>query len=245
MKNRRSAVSEESAESKVRLISVTPDAEANILYIARVSSNQENTDTGLIGYLVRKNHWSPFEHATMTLEIITSRALAPQFLRHRSFTFQEFSQRYASPTEYERYEARRQAEKNRQSSIDDLREQDKEWFRGAQEFMAEWGFRFYEEAVRRNIAKECARFLLPTTTTTKIYMTGTVRSWIHFIGERQREETQLETRLLALEAKKIFTSEFPIISDALGWDNECVCGMAAGCHGPCVHKSYHSGKLNM
>jgi len=210
-------VSEESAESKVRLISVTPRAEANILYIARVSSNQENTDTGLIGYLVRKNHWSPFEHATMTLEIITSRALAPQFLRHRSFTFQEFSQRYASPTEYEIYIARRQAEKNRQSSIDDLDDDSKEWFRNAQEMIAQLGFSCYEYALELGIAKESARFLLPTTTTTKIYMTGTVRSWIHFISERQREETQLETRLLALEAKKIFVSEFPTISQALGW----------------------------
>jgi len=202
---------------KVKLVSVSPDAEKNILYIARVSSNQENTNTGLIGYLIRHKHWSPFEHASMTLEFTTSRALAPQFLRHRSFTFQEFSQRYSSPTEYEKYEARRQAEKNRQSSIDDLPEVDKVWFRQAQSLMAESGFLFYEEAIKRGIAKECARFLLPATTTTTIYMTGTLRSWIHFIEERSKEETQFETRQLALEARGIFKDQFPIISEALGW----------------------------
>lgn len=203
--------------TKVSLVSVTPDAEKNILYIARVSSDQSKTDTGLINFLIDHRHWSPFEHAAMTLEIITSRALAPQFLRHRSFTFQEFSQRYAVPDSVERYEARRQAAKNRQSSIDDLDEETKEWFREAQRQVTGLGLDLYHEALGKGIAKECARFLLPVTTTTKLYMTGTVRSWIHFIAERQQDATQLETRQLALEAKAIFISQFPVISEALGW----------------------------
>lgn len=207
--------------SPVQLISVTPRAEKSILYIARVSSDQENEDTGLIKYLIRNGHWSPFEHASMTLEITTSRAIATQILRHRSFTFQEFSQRYASPTKTIKYEARRQADKNRQSSVDDLPEIVKQNFREAQEMIEKICFDVYERAIGMGIAKEQARFILPLSTQTEIYMTGTLRSWIHYLGDgpggRTNEHTQQEHRDLALEAQDIFCDEFPIIAEALGW----------------------------
>lgn len=211
-------MSVESAEPKVRLISVSPDAEKNILYIARVSSpNQDNEDTGLINYLIRKKHWSPFEHATMTIEFTTSRALGPQFLRHRSFTFQEFSQRYATPDTVQVYLPRRQAETNRQSSIDDLGDDVKIWFLDAQDQIATLCFSLYGQALDKDIAKECARFLLPITTTTKLYLSGTVRSWIHYLSDRVSEDTQLEHRVLARDAQQIFIEQFPTVSKALGW----------------------------
>lgn len=201
-----------------KLVSVTPDAEKTILYCARVSSDQSNEDDKLIGYLIRNNHWSPFELASMTVEINTSRAIAPQILRHRSFSFQEFSQRYAVAGGTVKYRARRQAVKNRQSSTDDLPAVDQHWFLQAQAYIEKEATRLYREALEREIAKESARFLLPAATETKLYMSGTVRSWIHYLQLRTDEHTQQEHREIALEIRdRIFYWQFPVISMALGW----------------------------
>ena len=192
-------------------------------YITRVSnpSNQMNFDTvaKLLGYCIRNKHWSPFEHASFTVEIATSRAIAAQILRHRSFTFQEFSQRYAMPSEFEIYPARRQDTKNRQNSIDDMSDEDKAWFDFVQKQVWSSAIAQYQEAIKRGIAKEQARFLLPLSTATTMYMTGSVRSWIHYIELRSANGTQLEHQLIALEIKKIFTKEFPDVAEALGWLN--------------------------
>jgi thymidylate synthase (FAD) len=201
----------------VKVISYTPDAESVILRIARVSSDQSNESTGLLRYLIRNRHWSPFEHGFLTLEFSTSRAIAAQLLRHRSFTFQEFSQRYASPTEFELYEGRLQAETNRQSSVEGVGDEDQDWWRNVQQVTAANGFQFYIEALNRGFAKECARFILPMSTSTKLYMSGTLRSWIHYLEERTNEHTQLEHRVLAQEAKEHFVNLYPVISEALGW----------------------------
>lgn len=201
---------------QVKLISVTPNAEQTILYCARVSSDQSKTGTGLLKYLIRNKHWSPFELAHMTVEIITSRAIAPQILRHRSFSFQEFSQRYATPEECEIYEARRQAESNRQSSVDDLDEEAKQWFRGMQAKQWHIGMSLYKQATETyDIAKECARIFLPPNTQTKIYMSGSVRSWIHYFDLRTEEHTQQEHRDIACAIEDIFHEQFPVIGDAL------------------------------
>src|ERR1041385_3430608 len=170
--------------SEVKLVSITPDAEKQILYIARVSSNQENESTGLIRYLIRNKHWSPFEMAHAVFEITTSRAIAAQILRHRSFSFQEFSQRYSTPNDYEQYKARRQAEKNRQSSVDDMSEEEIDWFFEAQQVIWETAKNWYDEAIAIGIAKETARFLLPLNATTRLYMAGSIRSWVHYIELR-------------------------------------------------------------
>jgi thymidylate synthase (FAD) len=210
--------------SAVSLTSVTPDAEKTILFIARVSSNQENESTGLINYLIRNGHWSPFEHASMTLEIRTSRAIATQILRHRSFTFQEFSQRYAEVQNYIVYAGRAKGSTNRQGSVDDLDEKNQEWWIKKQQQVAQFAFDAYKEALDRNIAPECARFVLPLSTETKLYMTGTLRSWIHYLGEgpggRNNPHTQFEHKELAQEARSIFVEQFPIISKALGWTDD-------------------------
>lgn len=207
--------SQQNAASRVKLISVTPNAEKNILYCARVSSDQNNDSTGLINYLIRHNHWSPFELAHMVVEITTSRGLAPQFLRHRSFSFQEFSQRYASASNFIRYRGRRKGDTNRQGSIDDLDEETQRWWKMAQAQVADFAFAIYHEAYERGIALESARFVLPLSTETRIYMSGSLRSWIHYFNLRCDEHTQLEHREIAVEIREIFKSEFPIISDAL------------------------------
>jgi thymidylate synthase (FAD) len=178
----------------VKLISVTaamsddfPElghAENIILYCARVSSDQSNQGTGLIKYLIGNQHWSPFELAHMTVEINTSRVIAQQILRHKSFAFQEFSQRYAKVEGTVKYEARRQHEKSRQSSVDDLPDKIKDWFKAAQEEIEERAFSLYDDALNFGIAKECARFLLPGSAKTKLYMCGSVRSWIHYFDLR-------------------------------------------------------------
>lgn len=200
-----------------RLISITANAELTILRIARVSSNQDNTDPGLLKYLIRNKHWSPFEMAHMVIEIETSRAIATQILRHRSFSFQEFSQRYADATKTIKYVARRQAETNRQSSIDDLDEETKAWWEKTQYEIETIAFDTYEEAISKGVAKECARMILPLSTATTLYMSGTIRSWIHYLEQRCDEHTQLEHREIANEIKVIFTEWLPIISEALGW----------------------------
>ena len=208
-------------ETSVKFINATPDAENNILFIARVSSNQENKSTGLITYLIRNGHWSPFEHASMTLEIVTSRAIAQQILRHRSFTFQEFSQRYAQARDFIHYEARVKGDSNRQGSLETDDAELKEWWVTEQNIQNNSAFDLYEAALRRGIAPEVARFVLPLSTCTKLYMTGTLRSWIHYLGDgpggRTNPHTQKEHREIAELGKLIFSEQFPIISEALGW----------------------------
>lgn len=203
---------------KVELISCTPEAERIVMYCARVSSpNQENDNPKLLSYCIKHGHWSVFEQATMTVEIQTSRAISAQILRHRSFSFQEFSQRYAAVSSFEIYPARRQDNKNRQNSIDDLDEKTKEWFEDIQEQIQNHAMMLYDEALKRGIAKEQARFLLPMSASTKLYMTGNIRSWIHYLELRCGNGTQLEHKVIADEIKQIFIRELPIISQALGW----------------------------
>jgi thymidylate synthase (FAD) len=203
----------------VKLISITPDAEKTIVYVARVSSpHQDNPEyAGLIRYLIAHQHWSPLEHAYMTIEIETSRMISAQILRHRSFTFSEFSQRYSEPMGCVMYDARRQADKNRQSSVDDLSQEVKEDWIYAQERM--WGVAeaMYKMALEKGIAKECARAVLPMNTTTRLYMTGSVRSWIHYLQLRTQEDTQKEHREIAEKCREIFVEKLPTVARALGW----------------------------
>jgi thymidylate synthase (FAD) len=216
----------------VELVAITKPVKSNLLefsseelmaYVARVSnpSNQMNTKTSskLLGYCIKNSHWSVFEHVNMTVEITTSRAIAAQILRHRSFVFQEFSQRYAEVTNFEKYEARRQDIKNRQNSIDDMDQDTKEWFQMAQQLVTEDARAMYEEALRRGVAKEQARFLLPLSTQTTLYMTGNIRNWIHYIELRSENGTQKEHADIALAIKEIFKQQFPAIAEALEWRN--------------------------
>lgn len=214
------------ATSAVRLIAVTKpvvpefdNAEALIGYCARVSSpNQENPNiAGLLAYCADHQHWSVFTMANMVVEVETSRAISQQILRHWTFDFQEFSQRYAQATEAIVYPARRQDEKNRQNSIDDLPEHTKVWFEEAQLALQCKAFELYDDALSLGIAKEQARFLLPLSTKTKIYMNGNLRTWIHYLQLRTGNGTQLEHREIADACKVIFVQEFPIIAEALGW----------------------------
>ncbi|WLT37454.1 FAD-dependent thymidylate synthase [Synechocystis sp. B12] len=193
--------------------------EGLIAYCARVSSpNQENPNyTKLLQFCIREGHWSIFEMVDMTLEITTTRAIAPQILRHRSFSFQEFSLRYSCATEYECYEARRQDVKNRQNSLDDFDESTKKWFNQAQADVWEKSHQLYEEALAKGIAKECARSILPLNTVTRLYMKGSVRSWIHYFSVRCDQATQKEHREIALAARKIFMEHFPTVAAALEW----------------------------
>jgi thymidylate synthase (FAD) len=208
----------------VKLISVTPDAEQTMAYVARVSNpnNQENPNYAkLLGYCIKHNHWSVFEQSFMTLEIETTRGLAAQILRHRSFTYQEFSQRYADSSLLSDYipvpELRRQDTKNRQNSIDDIGEYEKLQLQGKiQEHFAE-GMRLYKELLKHDVAKECARFVLPLATPTRIYMSGSCRSWIHYIQLRSANGTQKEHMEIAEECKKIFSEQFPTVAEALEW----------------------------
>lgn len=206
---------------QVNYIHSTPKGEELIAYIARVSSpNQDNPSyEKLLKYLIDHRHWSPFEMISLCVEITTSRAIAQQILRHRSFHFQEFSQRYAEVQEFETYPARRQDLKNRQNSTDDMSQETKDWFKAAQEINWEHAYKLYECALKQGIAKEQARFLLPLETTTKMYMHGTVRDWIHYLQIRCGPETQLEHREIAEEIKKIFIKEYPTISKALDFTN--------------------------
>ena len=209
---------------QVKLVTVTPKAEETIGYIARVSNpkNQENPNvSGLLGYCIKHQHWSVFEQAHMTLEIETTRGLAAQILRHRSFTFQEFSQRYANTNFLGQIpipDLRRQDEKNRQNSIDDVPQKQVEFLqKEIQAYFAE-GLDLYNELIREGIAKECARFVLPLATPTRLYMTGTLRSWIHYIDLRSGHGTQKEHMEIAEKCRDIFKEQFPIISEALEWN---------------------------
>jgi len=212
---------------KVELVSVTPDAEKTMAYVARVSnpSNQDNENyAGLLRYCIKHNHWSVFEQAHMTLEIETSRGIAAQILRHRSFTFQEFSQRYADANlltgDIPVPELRRQDEKNRQNSTDDLE--------GYLKLILETEIQehfirsnnLYKRLLEAGVAKECARFVLPLATTTRLYMTGSCRSWIHYIDLRSAHGTQKEHMQIAKACREVFKQQFPTVSEALGWTNE-------------------------
>ena len=209
--------------SLVKLITSTPDAEKNMAYIARVSNpkNQDNNDfTKLIGYCIKNEHWSVFEQAYMTLQIETTRGIAAQILRHRSFTFQEFSQRYADSRELGEIpipELRRQDNKNRQNSISDLSEEVINQFNEKIQRQFNLNKELYEEMLEAGIAKECARFVLPLATPTRIYMTGSCRSWIHYIILRTANGTQKEHMDIAKECKNIFSKEYPVVSSALNW----------------------------
>jgi thymidylate synthase (FAD) len=204
----------------VRLISVTPDAEKTIAYCARVSNpkNQDNPDASkLLAYCIRNGHWSIFEQANVVIEINTTRGIAPQILRHRSFSFQEFSQRYAEADRFEPCEPRRQDATNRQNSVDDFDEETRRWFRAAQEEVWALAYGKYREALARGVAKECARFLLPLNTATRLYMNGTVRSWIHYIQLRTGHGTQAEHMRIAEACRAILARELPSVARALDW----------------------------
>jgi len=213
--------------SIVKLISITDNAEKLMAYCARVSnpSNQDsNNYAQLLAYCIKHKHWSIFEQAFMTIEITTTRGLAAQILRHRSFTFQEFSQRYADTTllseDIPPFELRRQDTKNRQNSIDDI----------SDEIKAKWGMKIrehfakskslYDGMIADGIAKECARFVLPLATPTRLYMSGTIRSFIHWIDLRSSNGTQKEHIEIANQAKKIFSYQLPTVAEALGWTND-------------------------
>jgi thymidylate synthase (FAD) len=193
-------------------------AEDIIAYCARVSNpkNQANTKTApkLIKFLIKHKHWSPFELANMCVEIKTSRAIATQILRHRSFSFQEFSQRYSEATDMEPLELRSPAEKNRQSSNDKI---DDVVINNVAKYSMEQSLNCYNKLIAQGVAKECARAVLPLGTQTTMYMNGSVRSWIHYINLRTEENTQKEHRDVANAIKDIFIEQFPNVSLALEW----------------------------
>ena len=208
----------------VKLVTVTPKAEETMGYVARVSNpkNQDNPKVaGLLSYCIKHGHWSVFEQAHLTVEIETTRGLAAQILRHRSFTYQEFSQRYADSSMLSKViplpELRTQDDKNRQNSIDDLDPFVVQDFDLKMQRHFVEGMKLYKEMLDAGVAKECARFVLPLATPTKLYMTGSVRSWIHYINLRSAHGTQKEHMLIAEECRRIFCEQFPIVAEALGW----------------------------
>ena len=211
-------------DTQIKLVSVTPDAEKTMGYVARVSNpnNQDNPKVaGLLSYCIKHGHWSVFEQAHMTVEINTTRGLAAQILRHRSFTYQEFSQRYADVSYLREHiplpELRSQDEKNRQNSIDDVDPAVVEKFNIEMRKHFDQGIDLYKSMLHAGIAKECARFVLPLATPTRLYMTGSVRSWIHYIELRSAHGTQKEHMDLVGNVRKIFIEQFPIVSQALDW----------------------------
>ena len=208
---------------KIKLISVTPDAEKHMAYCARVSNpnNQDNENISrLLGYCIKHGHFSVFEQAFMTLEINTTRGLAAQILRHRSFTYQEFSQRYADTSflseQIPLFELRRQDDKNRQNSIDDISDDVRTKYNTLirEHFAKAKGI--YDQMLKDGIAKECARFILPLATPTRLYMTGSIRSFIHYISLREKNGTQKEHMDIAKQCKRIFCEQFPTVAEALG-----------------------------
>ncbi len=211
---------------KVNLVSVSPDAQKTIAYCARVS-NPKNQDSDnyakLLRYCIQHGHWSIFEMANMVLEINTTRGIAAQILRHRSFSFQEFSQRYADASflgeTINTPELRTQDPDNRQNSIDNLNDVKEAIYNQNMRELFAKSKALYDMMISDGVAKECARFVLPLATPTKMYMNGTVRSWIHYINLRTGYGTQKEHMTIAEECKKIFISELPLISEALGWDD--------------------------
>ena len=207
----------------INLISVTPDAEQHMAYVARVSNpkNQDNDKfSGLLKYCIKHGHWSVFEQAYMTVEINTTRGIAAQILRHRSFTYQEFSQRYADSNllgEIELPELRRQDDKNRQNSIDDLEPEMVDKFNRQMNTLFSSAFGLYNQMLQAGVAKECARFVLPLATPTRIYMSGSVRSWIHYINLRSAHGTQKKHMNVAEGVRSIFAEQFPTVAQALDW----------------------------
>jgi thymidylate synthase (FAD) len=206
-------------ENNVKFVDITPDAEKKIAYCARVSSpNQENPEYAkLLAYCIRQCHWSIFEMADMTVEITTTRAIAAQILRHKSFQHQEMSQRYTEALDYIPCQARRQDVKNRQNSIDDLTPEIQEWFLWAQQKNWYEAKNLYDIALKEGIAKECARMLLPLNTQTRMYMKGSIRSWIHYLQVRCDVATQKEHRDIADAIKVIFVEQLPVVAKALDW----------------------------
>tara|TARA_B100000700_G_scaffold106111_1_gene119840 strand:+ start:337 stop:1050 length:714 start_codon:yes stop_codon:yes gene_type:complete len=211
-------------DTQIKLVSVTPDAEKTMGYVARVSNpnNQENPKVaGLLSYCIKHGHWSVFEQAHMTVEINTTRGLAAQILRHRSFTYQEFSQRYADVSYLREHiplpELRSQDDKNRQNSIDDVDPSIVEKYNKKMRAQFDASIDLYKEMLHDGIAKECARFVLPLATPTRLYMTGSVRSWIHYIELRSAHGTQKEHMDLVENVRKIFIEQFPIVAQALDW----------------------------
>ena len=209
----------------VTLVSVTPDAEKTMGYVARVSNpkNQDNPKVaGLLGYCIKHGHWSVFEQAHMTVEINTTRGLAAQILRHRSFTYQEFSQRYADSSllgdTIPLPELRKQDLKNRQNSTDDMDDRKVKWYNYRMQKHFKEGMKLYQNMLKDGVAKECARFVLPLATPTRLFMTGSVRSWIHYIELRSGHGTQKEHMDIANACKDVFRAQFPIVSEALGWN---------------------------
>ena len=208
----------------VKLVSVTPDAEQTMAYVARVSNpaNQENDNyAGLLRYCIKHNHWSVFEQSFLTLEIETTRAIAAQILRHRSFTFQEFSQRYADSSLLSKAiplpELRRQDTKNRQNSIDDLDQETIDLLTRQMDTLFSSSMALYQQMLDRGVAKECARNVLPLCTPTRIYMSGSCRSWIHYINLRSANGTQKEHMVVAEACKQVFIEQFPTVAEALEW----------------------------
>ena len=207
----------------VHLVTATPDAEKTMAYIARVSNpkNQDNEDfSKLLRYCIKHEHWSVFEQAFMTLQIETNRGIAAQILRHRSFTFQEFSQRYADSSQLGEIplpELRRQDNKNRQNSIIYLSSEITNKFEKRIENHFNESIALYKEMLELGVAKECARFILPLATPTRIYMSGSCRSWIHYINLRSAHGTQKEHMIIANECKKIFCAQFPFVAKSLEW----------------------------
>jgi thymidylate synthase (FAD) len=208
----------------VKLVSITPDAEETIAYIARVSNpkNQDNEKYDrLLNYMIDHGHWSPFEQAYMTIEIQTSLAIATQILRHRSFTFQQFSQRYAEKNlineSIDLPELRSQDTKNRQNSIDDISEDIKNEFNNRIRKHFDESTKLYDDLLNEGVAKESARFVLPQATTTRMYMTGTIRSWMHYIDLRAGHGTQKEHMDIAHQIKNIFKENMPVIAATMNW----------------------------
>ena len=205
------------------LIWITPDAEALVGKIARVSNpdNENNPKVEkLLKYLIKHKHWSPFEMVSMCVEIHTTRAISPQILRHRSFSFQEFSQRYAIPTDTFATvvpELRRQDKKNRQNSIDDLPQETKEYYKERMDNHFREAVNLYESLLHSDVAKECARSVLPLNTVTRLYMTGTIRSWLHYCDLRCSNGTQEEHKQIADSVKNILTEQLPTIAHAM-WE---------------------------
>ena len=212
-------------DTPIKLVSVTPDAEKTMAYVARVSNpkNQDNEKfAGLLRYCIQHGHWSVFEQAHMTVEINTTRGLAAQILRHRSFTYQEFSQRYADSSllgdEIPLPALRSQDLKNRQNSVDDVDPLVIQDFNSKMQKHFIDGMKLYKEMLDAGIAKECARFVLPLATPTRLYMTGSVRSWVHYIDLRSAHGTQKEHMDLVENVRSIFKEQFPTVSEALGWE---------------------------
>ena len=205
--------------SQVKLIHSTPDGDNLIAYMARVSNpaNQNNTETSskLISYLIKHKHWSPLEMVNMCVEINTTRSISAQILRHRSFSFQEFSQRYAEVTDDPVIpDLRRQDTKNRQNSIDDLDPYTKQELQLKAQFVFEQAQMLYDEMLGAGVAKECARDVLPLSSPTCMYMNGTLRSWVHYCDLRCANGTQLEHKIIADQCKELVIQQFPMVAEA-------------------------------